>query len=346
MSTKYIRPRNIRIYLLIIAVYYLFTLSTSCVSRIDGPIMIDSSIYPKIEIDLGYNSASYTQKVYYNFEEQKVIKSSNSLDWDIAFSSPVGTLRPTIMNYALGASCNGFTKRDTNFATIITDREFQSNQLFYSNYYDSTAILFESGFSSGQLLKYVYYMNLESHGFFKIQILDYNANNVTIRYARLDQVNGTTVTIPISNTQNYTYFSFITNQVQDIEPADKSSWDIEFTKYTTYITDFGFSQVYGVTGAILNPSKNIRVAEWENYSMDGISNSVLNAGNYQTNLTAIGYDWKKWSSPGVDGFYTIPKRTYAIKSNNDTYLIQFIEFSKLIGSDLKRGFPTFLQKKL
>ncbi|MFY7861305.1 MAG: hypothetical protein ACOVP5_03690, partial [Chitinophagales bacterium] len=130
------------------------------------------------------------------------------------------------------------------------------------------------------------------------------------------------------------------------EPADRNTWDIEFTTYTTWVTDFGVTHYYRVAGSIFNQFKNDGAAKIENEVIENISTQTAQNIVMDYTKTAIGYDWKKFSSAAQDGFYSIPKRTYILDIAGQKYAIQFIEFSKEVNQKLERGFPTFLQRKI
>lgn len=318
---------------------------SSCIKRIDGPLDITVSELPKIEIPLLEN---YPQKVYYNLESKSIVKTSSNLNWDIAFSSnPTSSDHNVILNYSLGVSCNGFTLKDTNYSKVYDESIFSSNTLKYANYYDSFAILFEENFyGANASYQYVYYLNFANSYYVKMQILDYTTSYVKIRYSRLDGSSEQIAMIPLSSNQNYTYFKLFPSEIVDIEPLDKTSWDIEFTTYTTYIYDFGLPRMYRVAGALYNPSKSIKTCYFENARIENIVSSQLTNATYTSSLKGIGYEWKQWSNPGQTGFYTIVPRVYGIQNAGKYYTIQFTEFSKIIDGKAVNGYPTFLQNSL
>lgn len=332
----------------ILIVLFIVLNLTSCIKEIDGPIHVDASIYDKIEIQMvDSDNEKYYKKVYYNLETKSIVKSSNSKDWFIAFNSDINSSnQKIIMNPAYNAACNGFTLKDTNFNEVKSEKIFDTNPLVYSNYYDDFANLFSDNFNGITSKNYVYYLHFGDLGYYKFQIINYSATSVTFRYSKLNNTNYFEATVPIVSTQNFTYFSFVTNSVADIEPIDKNSWDIEFTRFTTYITDFGQPQMYGVNGVLFNPAKTITSSFIDNNKIENID--ILKTQNlvYTKDLKGIGYSWKIYSAAGPDGFYTIAPRVYILKSDINTYVIQFTDYSKLINNVSVRGYPTFLQNKL
>lgn len=321
---------------------------TSCVKRIDGPLDIEMSSYTSHEINLNYalysssGQVEYIDKVYYSLADSMIVKSVSSNDWSIAFNSVPNSDRKVIMNYALGKSCNGFTKNDTNWSALITENDYMNHSLKFSNHYDTFANLISN---QGVDLHHVYYLNYNIYDTYKkFQVLSISSSSVTFRYANIDGSNEKTITVPINTSSNFTYFSFKSHQVVNIEPANKTSWDIEFTRYTTLVTEFNSTIMYTVTGAILNPYKNIQTKELEGVNLEDINSNQLKNYTYSSYLGNIGYNWKQFSSGSQDGFYSIPKKSYIIKANSESYGIQFTEYSKIVNGRLIKGFPTFLQR--
>lgn len=328
-----------KIVLTVIAFNFLLS---SCIDKIDGPLDIPLSNLPKIEIPL---LEDYSQKVYYNLSSQSIVKVSKSYDWEIAFSGSQN-LPKVIMNYALGLSCNGFTQNDTNFSLVVSDNVFSSNTLKYANYYDSFANLFSENFSGGVNQRFVYYLHFGADVYKKFQILELSSSQVSFRYSDLNGSNEKVVSIPLNANQNYTYYSILSNAIKDVEPASKDLWDLEFTHYTTYIYDFNQPRMYGVTGVLSNPAKDIKTTVFENISIEEITSSKLSNAIYSSSKKGIGYEWKRWSSPGQQGYYTIEPRSYGINVDGKYFAIQFVEFSKTVDGKLTKGYPSFLQNQL
>jgi hypothetical protein len=327
---------------------FIVVILSSCIKRIDGPIDIELSSFPKHEINLNYglnpstNFVEYIDKVFYNLADSTVVKSTPTNDWSVAFSSNTASNRNIIMNYALGQSCNGFTKGDTNWSRIITETDYTRNTLKFSNHYDTFADLISN---QGIINNYVYYMNFGIYDqYHKFQVLSSTATFYTVRYAYIDGTNEHTVTIPLNSNTNYTYFSFKTHTLKNIEPADKTSWDLEFTRYTTLVTEFNDTRMYTVTGVINNQAKNIAIAQLDDIKIEDINPINIPNFSYSTYPGKIGYSWKKFSSAAQDGFYTIPTRSYIVQSGGKYYGMQFIEYSKLVNGNLVKGYPTFLQR--
>lgn len=312
---------------------------TSCMKYIDGPLDLDLSSYPKVELDLNQTN-NYQDKIYYNIASRSIVKTSNSLSWHIAFTGNTGFQSPVIQNYAFGVQTWGFTYSDTNWSRVVTINDFNNTKPVYANYYDSFATLFKN---DSNFIFYLYFgINYPA---LKFQMLSKSSVEVKFRYANIDGTNERLITIPLNQNTNYTYFNFSDQQVKDIEPDDKNSWDFEVTRYTTFVTDFGLPQMYLVGGFINNPIKQIQTTQIDNKGLESIAQSQISAFSYSTKLTEIGHDWKIFSSPNQDGSYNLPLRSYIVLVDGKYYGIQFTAYSKIVNSKQVNGFPTFLVRE-
>lgn len=313
-----------------------FLFLSSCMKEIDGPMDIALSPYPKVELNLEQEQ-DYKAKIYYNLATKSIVKTSDNYSWHIAFASQASNPNKIIMNYSLGKSTWGYTKQDTLWSRNFTQAELFAETPIYSNHYDSFANLFQRGF---YLVYYLNYgLNLPNK---KFQVLNYTATEVTFRYANLDGSGEVIKTVSLNPTTNYTYVSLQDGMVKDVEPVDRMSWDFEVTRYTTFVTDFSQPQMYGVGGFVSNPSKTLQVARIENKNLEDITEGSLLSLDYTNSLTGIGYDWKKFSNGGPDGFYTIFPRSYVVKLEGKNYGVQFISYTKTIDGKPINGFPVFL----
>jgi hypothetical protein len=317
---------------------FFFLVLSSCMKEIDGPLDIPLSPYPKIELNLD-QANRYKAKVYYNLATKSIVKTSDNLSWHIAFSSNINSSSKVIMNYAFGQGTWGASFDDTVWSRTLTQAQLEGQTKIYANHYDSFANLFSRGLNH---VYYLYYgVNLSSK---KLQIISYSATEVTFRYANIDGSSEQTKTIALKPNTNFNYVSLIDGSIQDIEPADKMTWDFEVTRFTTFVTDFSQPQMYGVGGFISNPSKSIQIAKIENINLEDILETSLLNLTYSTRLTEIGHDWKKFSNGADDGFYTILPRSYIVKSDGKSYGLQFVSYTKTIDGKPFNGYPLFLQR--
>lgn len=329
--------------------FIIIFLTTSCIKVIDGPINVPIPSFTSVEIPL---TKDYSQKVYYNLATKSIVKTTNTYSWDIAFTSDLTRKGKVILNYAYGDICKGMNTSNTNFNTIYTAAYIEANALKfkYANYYEINSNLFDNSLSyfNNELSsnQNVFIVVLEPGRVKKVQILEYTNSKVVFRHGNIDNTDTSTVTMPLNPNNNYNYYSFKNKDFVLVEPAYNTSWDIEFTKYTTLLTEFNSTRYYAVTGAIFNPSKSTQYTYLENININDIDLAKATSQSLKTDLLGIGYSWKKFSSPTNDGFYSIEPRTYIIKDSSKYYTIQFTEFSKLVGGTSEKGYPQFLQNNL
>lgn len=144
------------------------------------------------------------------------------------------------------------------------------------------------------------------------------------KYADLDGENEVFAIIPkadhIDNV--LAYFSFATGATVEVEPTN---WDLLLTRYNTYTEDgMGNFENYVVTGML--SGLNVQVAEKDDVDPNAISHTDIFEDEYQTELDAIGFDWKT-----VDfntSLFTIDEdRVYFVKnSDNNVCKVQLIDF--------------------
>jgi hypothetical protein len=293
--------------------------------------------------------SKYTQKVYYSLDRDSIIKISNAMDWDIALNCNDNGPK-LIFNYAFGNKVFAINTQDTNFNTSYDLTYIAQNidKIDYANFYSPTATLFNSMLNSlNQSNNFVYIAKFDVRGYKKIQIKNLTPNSIEIKYSNIDQSNIQSVTITKDPTKNFVYFSLFDNQYKDIEPDNKSTWDLEFTRYNDLVTEFDSTIWYGVTGVLNNPSKKIETVVLKNKSLDKINFIDSVSGlTYTSATTGIGYSWKKYSSKTNEGFYTILPDSYVVRVDGKYSALQFIDFTSIVNGAVELGYPTFYIKKL
>ena len=203
-------------------------------------------------------------------------------------------------------------------------------------------------------------------GYKKFIIEGLTNNTYTIRYANLDGTGERTVEIPLNKNKNYTFYSFQTNAVVEIEP-DKGKWDILITGYTR--PGGGpppFSFVVGV-GAMVNKHGGVRVAldnpgahledtdnpeapvntfPSSNSRYDDITVADYTALAPLDYQLAIGSGWYQILQPHRDGNYKVYDwKTYIVKDVDGRYFkMRFIAYKG--GPNITTGYPTFEYKEI
>jgi hypothetical protein len=138
----------------------------------------------------------------------------------------------------------------------------------------------------------------------------------TFTYANLDNSDSTTRTIVKSAYPNklFAYHNLLNDTTYNREPNNK--WDVLFTRYGAYSTQFGQTIFSANSGVLTHPnvlsSKVINIPT--NLSIPGL---------YANNLTGIGADWKENPGPGQPLFLIKDSTTYFTKdlANEESKLV-------------------------
>ncbi|MGC4234810.1 MAG: HmuY family protein [Niabella sp.] len=225
--------------------------------------------------------------------------------------------------------------------------------------------------SNGVSEKKVYVINLgqdppestTSLGYKKLVIEGFANNTYTIKYANLDGTAEKTVQIPVNKNRNYTYYSFKTDAVVNIEP-DKGKWDILISAYTRRGGSTGIT--LGV-GALVNTYGGVRVAldnpgsdltptddpeapintfPSSNSRYDKITVADYNALVPSDKMLSIGSDWYQILQPHRNGIYKIYDwKTYIVKDVDGRYFkMKFLAYKG--GPNITKGYPTFEYKEI
>lgn len=176
-------------------------------------------------------------------------------------------------------------------------------------------------------------------GFVKMKINDY-VNAYSISFADVNDTVITSSLIYKDDSHNYKYYSLISKStVNNIEP-DKALWDFCFTRYSIVFYQ-PYYLPYIVTGVLHNPSRVSAYMD-STVNFDSIKIADFNVNRLQTRRDAVGYEWKRYSTPGANGgSYKVNKHyTYFVKTDEDKYYkLRFLEFLKDgVGEN---GYPQF-----
>ncbi len=269
---------------------------------------------------------NYANDVFYSFANKTVATVSNT-NWHLAFSvqnaqPPFNVLQSVsirvnsvngckVKKLLSNANPNQWRQIDTtglyNLPELIDSDTNWSNSAFTTGYAGNFD--FKWG-TYNQSTKHVDGTNVfvlynPTAGWYKkvlIKQLTYDSTwNIII--SNLDNTDSNYVKI---NKKNYTkrlfaYYNVTSNTVIDREP-DNGTWDVLWTRYLSYVNVPQGSGYYPVTGILSN--KSVTVAKNTGRTCNDIWLSDLKAP-YKTNISTIGWDWKKSPPPSwiiVDTF--------------------------------------------
>lgn len=140
-------------------------------------------------------------------------------------------------------------------------------------------------------------------------------------YANID--NSATKTITLNKSayagKLFAYHNLLTDSTLDREPAGK--WDVLFTRYGAYATQFGQTVFSANTGVLSYPT--LLTSE-----VSGIPTNSAQPGAYTHFVTAIGTDWKINPGPGQPNFVVKDSLSYFTKDNAGAqYKMVFTSFA-------------------
>lgn len=288
----------------------------------------------------------YGTQLYFDLESNTVVKSNPLASWDLAFESN-DTSHHILLN-------TGKAMAAINVGNVSFDSTFSSSQTAWQ--YDTpdgnlqtTAIGLWWNIENGSILSKndVYLVDLgydekaKHQGYRKLSLVSYNDGMYTIKYAGLKGENVQTVEVRKDARCRFTYFSLIAGATVDVEPAQSSGWDLQFTRYTHifYMPD---TTPYLVTGVLLNTTNTV-VAIDSVRDFTEITTSHIEEYTFSTSRDGIGYDWKFYDLE--EGAYTVdPSINYIIRTSEGFYYkLHFTDFYDQSG---EKGSPTFEFQKL
>ncbi|MCU1418826.1 MAG: hypothetical protein JWP32_3000 [Schumannella sp.] len=119
----------------------------------------------------------------------------------------------------------------------------------------------------------------------------------------------------------FAYYNVLTNQMIDREPV-KTSWDLLWTKYITYVTSQMGNAYYPVTGVLSNPAVTVEQNNGKTCSNVWLNNRT---SKVDPRINAIGYDWKSFNGMA---YIVTDTFVYFVKGQNGkTYKMTFNQYS-------------------
>jgi hypothetical protein len=282
-----------------------------------------------VSISLG---ANYTNDIYYSLKNG-VVSMPLRTEWDIAFYTNPRT--STIMindgNKIVLRVCPNGNKDDwanvdtTGLSFVPKLYNTYSDTTWQNGAFDKNALghpdygwgVYSSS-SHNVVGDSIHIIQLTDGTLKKLLIEKRDASNNTfyIKYANLDGTNEVSAEVPCSGVsdKNFVYFSMVTNQIVDHEPAS-ATWDLVITKY------WDASIPYSVVGFLSN--NGILVAETDTISLN------YTGVTYSKVVNEIGSDWKDTSLKLKENL------AYFVKDREGKYYrIKFTSYSGMSSGNL------------
>jgi hypothetical protein len=295
----------------------------------------------------------YGEQIYFSLEKDSILKQNNIVDWDLGFACQSGRYE-IILNFGKfmkAAVIQSGSFNDINKAMI--EQIPEENWLLDNSEgkIDSTAIGQWWETNNGNIVsKQLIYIidrglneKAKKQGFVKFQILEYDNDRYTVRYANLSDNEERTVIITKNENYNYVQLSFDDDgEVKSLEPQ-RDEWDILFSKYAQLLyTDGGDKMWYSVTGAYLNQN-NTEAALLYSEDFQSIDFFAIDTLEFSNARNKIGHEWKYYDM-AASSYYIRSEMIYIIKGVTGFYYkLHFIDFYDNNGN---KGFPKFEYKKI
>ena len=287
------------------------------------------------KVTMGEN---YENQVFFDFETNSVVQTSEIASWDLAFQAGKNQDRVFLNG---GKNVLVYNTHNTGFSDVTAlPTNFKTEWWQYDascGLPDSTAIgKWEDGITSR---REIYIVKLDDTTFKKLRIVYMNEQRYAIEYGNLMDENPHQLEFSKDDRYNFVYFHF-KNGVVRPEPA-KESWDVVFTRYKYIYHDLNNFQ-YLVNGVLLNPYNTTAAAD----STQSFSSIDLAAAIDlpQTNARdIIGFYWKTYNF--TTGHYDVNKNnSYVLRNQKGhIYKLHFLDFYSNTGV---KGSPSFESERL
>ncbi len=287
-------------------------------------------------VDLG---SDYENQVYFDLGSNEIVAQNNRLDWDLSVSRH---------GDSLWLQLNG--SRAMMAASAKTDNFYKKlNPDTFSFHWDDPSGD-PSRLAIGNILNTpdwknkIYLINLgvdadaSPLGYRKIKFEKWDGRFLEMRFAEPDNSNEKTVRIELSDTSyNATYLSLLQDGYIPTIGAEKTDWDLLFTRHLRIFLVDGDTIPYLVTGVLLNPWKTLAARDslhvFEDISLDNIGDF-----NFTKALDVIGYDWKEYDFK-TNQYSIVPGRQYVIRDSEGFYYK--LRFTGYYDKNGRKGVPQF-----
>lgn len=314
--------------------YLLLFLAFGC-EKAEIPISDSIGELQSFQINM---ESDYKHQIYYNLENNQVVKQNLKTDWDLAFEASEEGWK-IITNSARFAKVSEIINH--NFQDFITTENltWRTENPRGTNY--GTAIGDYRNKNSVYIIDLGFNIDGSNAGYKKIRIDSVNQSIYLIEYANLDNSEYRSKVINKNNSYNFKYLSFDDDNVKEIEPK-KQDWDLIFTQYTHLYDDPELPPFYLVTGVLSNYLNNVLITKDTINTFEEIDNTIINSYEFSNDQNTIGFDWKTYIFN--EGYVVNSNISYIIKDvRNNYFKLRFIDF---YNSNGEKGYPTFEVQKL
>jgi hypothetical protein len=322
----------------------LMVMMTSCLKEekpVDKPSVVET-----VQIPMG---ADYEDQFYFDLESNETVKRVSRFDWDMAFESTPNGYHVFINGYKYMFAYNtGKTKFDSTYTYNALLRRWDEpngelNKTAFGEWGTITSPGNVTGNGNVFLVDRGFNVSLDTLGHRKVVVNSLENGNYSLSFGLLSSTLATTVVIPKVDGYNKVFLSFDNGgEIVSIEPL-KTSWDINFTRYTHvfYGPVPGFPPTdtlpYQVVGVLSNYQNGVAVAKLDSADFTTFTLADAATLTFSGNQDAIGFDWKNFTLSD-ENYVVEPQKLYIIKTaEGNYYKMRFVEFYNNAGT---KGYPT------
>lgn len=285
-----------------------------------------------MQVDMGEN---YEFQYYINLRQNKIVLVNRHNNWDLALECKSNG-HAIYLNGGEAMAAYNTNKQDFSLVNGMDVSKASENWQYDrpSGNIDSTAI------GNWKLSNDVYIIRLDKDGnkLRKLQITYEDNFQYILAVGDINSVSSASITIKKNPNQNFVYFSFdLLKTIEGVEPADKTTWDLQATLYSFIFYDQKPALPYVVNGFMLNPNETLGYKDSLN-EYNAIDGNFLPSIVLTSQNDIIGYDWKQYDINS--NLYSVNKKyNYIIKTQNDAvFKIRFLDFYSATGV---KGSPKF-----
>lgn len=284
---------------------------------------------------------TYQNHIFFNLDSNKIIKTINRMDWDIAFDcKPERHI--ILLNNGRGVYAAATGK--SNFASVTDTAglkflwgqpNLQLDSLAMGQWWLKPAEVFILNLGSDEFGQPL--------GFIKCIPELQSDKSLKVNWCKLDETAPKSFIISKNDDYNFSYYSLMNNKPADIEPP-KDKWDLWFTQYVklVYSSDFKISQNYQLAGVLVNHERIDVAWDFKTPYSNITPNNVISY-NFLNIRDGIGYEWKAFNF-STNSYSVDPNMNYILKvSDGFYYKLHFLDFYNDLGV---KGYPKFEFQKL
>lgn len=285
-----------------------------------------------LSLDMGED---YEFQYFISLQEQKIVHISRIDNWDLAFQTGDND-HAIFLNGGKGMAA--YVTGKTDFAAVNATDTIESSRRWKVD--QSVGIIDSAAIGEWKNLNYVYMIRLDKEGkqVRKLKVKYEDAFQYIIQVGDINTEIPVEITVIKKKEQNYTYFSFsLLNTVENVEPANRNTWDLQATLYSYTFYDQNPPLPYVVNGFLTNPGLTFAYCD-STTGYANVTKDMAKGLNFSNFLDIIGYNWKKYD---IDkNLYSVDNRyTYIIKTKNNAFFkLRFLDFYSATGV---KGSPKF-----